>query len=134
MSLIRGNPHIQAITFIGFQRVVPWHQFGGLFLALTTLPALKSALLTHELLINEEKEMLLEPLIPMEEDYEASFHDSMTDFLQLPTLWHVKFEMFYCTDQVCRAIANGIGGESHITLLELERCMFPNGSGGGDTI
>jgi hypothetical protein len=117
-----------------FQRVVPWRQFGGLFLALTTLPALKSALLTHELLVNEDTEMLIEPLIPIEEDYEASFHDSMTEFLQLPTLWHVKFEMFYCIDQVCRAIANGIGGESHITLLELERCMFPNGGGGGDTI
>jgi len=134
VALIWGNPHIKAISLIGSQCVVPRRQFGMLLSALSTLPALKSALLTHEALVNMETGLLFDPLMPPDEDHEDTFHDSMTEFLQSPTLRNVKFETFYCTDQVCRAIANGLSGECHVTSLVFQHCMFPNGGGGGDII
>jgi hypothetical protein len=90
---------------------------------LDTLPALESASLGHEELVEDD-------YLEDHEDLPVMEHpEHITTLLLSPSLRSVEFDLFYFSNPVCQAVALALKTGSPITCLKLMDCNFSYGGG-----
>jgi hypothetical protein len=107
---IHGHPTITSfIIDVNF----PSEYLDVLYSALSSMPALESI-------------KLCQREVKSEDEFTRARNESLTELLRAPPLRSVYFDEFSFTSALCQATAKALMGDTGVTKLEFNNCLFPD--------